>query len=100
MDSLVTVNSGCDSIVTRQLIVHPEFNTVVESATPLQICQGEPFTWTNHPTATHKVYVDGVRVTGAISTATAGTYTLMDSLETIYGCDSVVTRQLKVHTIE
>ena len=66
--------SGCDSIVTMNLIVNPTFN-VSESQT---ICQDElPYIW------------NGVTFTAA------GTQTA--TLETVNGCDSVVTMTLIVN---
>ena len=97
-DSLTTIH-GCDSVVTRTLIIHPEFNTVVEAGGDFEVCQNEPFAaWPGHPLS-GKVYMNGVRVTTAFSTATAGTFTLMDSLTTVHGCDSVVTRTLIIHPV-
>ena len=66
---------GCDSVVTMTLTLYPTYE-VTESRT---ICQSElPYTWN-----------------GKTFTA-AGTQTA--TLETVNGCDSVVTMTLTVHT--
>mgnify|MGYP001296483806 FL=1 len=74
IDSLISTG-GCDSIVYTDLLVH----TLVNYTNPQTICSGE-------------IYLIG----GNIYDST-GTY--IDSLNTQYGCDSVVTTNLTVLTI-
>jgi gliding motility-associated-like protein len=70
-DSLTSV-FGCDSVVTLALTVHPLYNdTIIDT-----ICANYPYTLNNF-------YAD-----------TTGLYT--DSLQSQYGCDSVVTLNLTV----
>ena len=71
-DSLQTIH-GCDSIWTLTLTVNPVYD-MTEEAT---ICQGTSYRW------------QGSDYT------TAGTY--HDSLQTIYGCDSILTLVLTVN---
>ena len=71
-DSLQTIH-GCDSIWTLTLTVNPAFN-MTEEAT---ICQGTTYSWQG------KTYT------------TAGMY--YDSLQTINGCDSILTLVLTVN---
>ena len=71
-DSLQTIH-GCDSIWTLTLTVNPAYN-MTEEAT---ICQGTSYRW------------QGSDYT------TAGTY--HDSLQTIHGCDSILTLVLTVN---
>jgi hypothetical protein len=70
--NLQTIN-GCDSIITTTLVVTPTFN-INESAS---ICQGTNYTLPN----------------GTI-VSTTGTYT--SNLQTINGCDSIITTDLTV----
>ena len=71
-DSLQTIH-GCDSIWTLTLTVNPAYN-MTEEAT---ICQGTTYSWHG------KTYT------------TAGTY--YDSLQTVHGCDSILTLVLTVN---
>ena len=71
-DTLQTVN-GCDSVVRLQLVVYPVYDTTIIAA----ICSGETYT------------ANGFNV------SVAGTYT--DTLQTINGCDSVVTLNLTIN---
>ncbi len=67
--------NGCDSIVNLTLIVHHiESSTVTE-----EICEGESFTFLG------------------IERDSTGTY--VDTLSSIYGCDSIVTLNLTVHPV-
>jgi len=73
-DILQTV-SGCDSVVVTELIVHPVYAPFV----PTEICNG-----------------DSIFLGGAFQT-TAGTF--IDSLQTINGCDSVITTTLIIRDV-
>ena len=64
---------GCDSVITLTLIVHPTFNTPISA----EICQGETYNFFGQ------------------SLNTAGTYNY--TLETVHGCDSVITLTLTVN---
>lgn len=72
-DSLQTA-SGCDSIIAIDLIVNPSFFNVLPD---VEICQGE-----------------SAMIFGNLET-TAGTYE--DTLQTVAGCDSVLSVDLIVH---
>ena len=72
--TLTSVN-GCDSIVTLSLNVNPIFNTELTAT----ICQGQVYT------------------ENGFNVSEAGTYT--QSLQTINGCDSIVTLTLNVNPI-
>jgi hypothetical protein len=72
--SLQTIN-GCDSIVTLTLNVNPVFNTELTAT----ICQGQVYT------------------ENGFNVSEAGTYT--QTLQTINGCDSIVTLTLNVNPI-
>lgn len=66
---------GCDSIVTLNLLVSPSFNSTVNKT----ICQGDTY------------------LLNAISYTVAGTYTA--NLQSIAGCDSIVTLNLTVNPV-
>lgn len=68
--------SGCDSIVTLNLTVHPVYNEVIQA----QICFGTSFRFMNQDLTEAGIYVD--------------------SLQTISGCDSIVTLNLMVDDIK
>ena len=72
--SLQTVN-GCDSIVTLTLTVNPIENTTLSAA----ICEGATYT------------------ENGFNVSEAGTYT--QNLQTINGCDSIVTLNLSVNPV-
>ncbi len=74
-DTLPAAN-GCDSIVMTTLTVNPEFSQTV----PAQICQG-----------------DSIFLEGEFQT-TAGTY--VDTFQTVNGCDSILTTNLTVDSIQ
>jgi len=74
-DTISTI-SGCDSIITTNLIIKPIKQTTLNSS----ICQGESFIIGTH------IYT------------TAGTY--KDTLTTYLGCDSIVTTNLVVNPIK
>jgi len=68
--------NGCDSIVTLDLTLNPTSNTpLIET-----ICEGESF------------------MVGSVTYTTPGNYT--NTLSNMYGCDSVVSLDLTVHTID
>lgn len=73
-DTLST-SSGCDSIITTNLIVNPVYDTAIRPV----ICQGQSFEVGNH------IYTV--------------TNTYIDSLSTIKGCDSIITTYLTVNSI-
>ena len=73
--NLQTVN-GCDSIVTLNLTVNPVENTNLTAA----ICEGTTYT------------------ENGFNVSEAGTYT--QTLQTINGCDSIVTLNLTVNPVE
>ncbi|MCD4834546.1 MAG: T9SS type A sorting domain-containing protein [Bacteroidales bacterium] len=68
--------SGCDSLVTLTLTVNPVYN-ITETA---EICNGNVYTW------------EGSNYTEA------GEY--IETLETVSGCDSVVTLTLTIFTVD
>ena len=72
--NLQTVN-GCDSIVTLNLIVNPVASTNLTAA----ICEGSSYS------------------ENSFNASEAGTYT--QNLQTINGCDSIVTLTLSVNTV-
>ncbi|HIP31638.1 MAG TPA: hypothetical protein EYG86_02635, partial [Crocinitomicaceae bacterium] len=74
-DTLVAA-TGCDSIVSQQLIVNPIYNSTLSNVT---ICQG-----------------DSALIFGNYHT-TAGIY--YDSLTTVNGCDSILSQTLNVSPI-
>jgi gliding motility-associated-like protein len=74
-DTLQTAN-GCDSIITTNLVVHTAYSNNVNAA----ICSGEIYTLPN-----------------GTNTALSGTYT--DTLQTVNGCDSIITTNLIVSSI-
>ena len=67
---------GCDSIVTLTLSINPVANTTLSAA----ICEGTTYT------------------ENGFNVSEAGTYT--QNLQTINGCDSIVTLNLTVNTVE
>ena len=73
--SLQTVN-GCDSIITLTLSVNPVANTTLSAA----ICEGTTYT------------------ENGFNVSEAGTYT--QNLQTVNGCDSIVTLTLSVNPVE
>ena len=73
--NLQTVN-GCDSIVTLTLTVNPVANTNLSAA----ICEGSAYT------------------ENGFNVSEAGTYT--QTLQTVNGCDSIVTLTLTVNPVE
>ena len=73
-DTLQTIN-GCDSVVTLTLTVNPEESTTLSAA----ICEGTTYT------------------ENGFNVSEAGTYT--QTLQTINGCDSVVTLTLTVNPV-
>ncbi|HLP20281.1 MAG TPA: gliding motility-associated C-terminal domain-containing protein, partial [Chitinophagales bacterium] len=72
IDTLLTAE-GCDSVITTNLTVHPVFNIAVDDT----ICQGDNYTLPD----------------GTVVNAT-NTYT--STLQTVFGCDSVITTNLFV----
>ena len=74
-DTLQTAN-GCDSIVTLNLTVNPVESTNLTAA----ICEGSAYT------------------ENGFNVSEAGTYT--QNLQTVNGCDSIVTLNLTVNTVE
>ena len=72
--NLQTIN-GCDSIVTLTLSVNPIENTTLSAA----ICEGTTYT------------------ENGFNASEAGTYT--QNLQTVNGCDSIVTLNLTVNTV-
>jgi len=75
-DTLTSVITGCDSIVTLNLTVNPIYDVVLNE----NICDGDSFPIGNN------------------SFSETGTYT--ETLTTINGCDSVVTLNLSVYPCE
>ncbi len=73
--NLQTIN-GCDSIITLNLTVNPVENTNLTAA----ICEGTTYT------------------ENGFNVSEAGTYT--QNLQTVNGCDSIVTLNLTVNTVE
>ena len=73
--SLPTAN-GCDSSFTLTLTVNPTFNTPVFA----EICQGESYLFSNQTLTESGVYYD--------------------TLQSINGCDSVITLTLDVHPVQ
>ena len=77
--TLQTVH-GCDSVITLTLTVNPTFNTPVAA----EICEGSSYSFFDQ------------------TLTTAGTYT--HTLQTVHGCDSVITLTLTVlpgtHNVE
>jgi hypothetical protein len=71
--TLQTLN-GCDSVVTMNLTVNPNYNQTVNQS----ICTGQSYTFNNQ------------------SYSSAGTYTA--NLQSVSGCDSIVTLNLTVST--
>ena len=69
-----TAANGCDSIITLHLTIHNSQVGTTESAT---ICYGETYSWNGN------------------TYTTLGSYT--DTLQNIYGCDSIVTLHLHVN---
>ena len=65
--------TGCDSVITLTLVVNPSFNTPVTA----EICEGETYSFFGQ------------------TLATAGTYT--HTLQSVHGCDSVITLTLTVN---
>ena len=77
IDTLSSAVTGCDSIVTLNLTVHPTLFTELTE----EICDGESFS------------------VGASTYSTSGNYA--DTLSSaVTGCDSIITLNLTVHPIE
>jgi gliding motility-associated-like protein len=74
IDTLIS-SSGCDSIITTTLTVNPIFSSVQTRS----ICQGESI------------------IVGTNSYNTTGTY--IDTLNTLSGCDSIITTNLTVRPV-
>ncbi len=74
--------SGCDSIYTLTLTVHPTYNKVEYAVT----CENEPYVWQGHP--------------NVVVPTTAGTYTLYDRLTTVNGCDSTIELRLTINEVK
>ena len=77
-------SQGCDSVVHLTYTIYP---TYLHSLTDT-ICKDSIYEWNTTDFAAGKVYENGHRVS-AITTSTAGTFTYIDSLQTIHGCDSI-----------
>ncbi len=75
-DTLVSIELGCDSIVETTLGIQPEYYSTLA---PVGICSG-----------------DSILVFGAYESA-AGIY--YDSLNTLFGCDSVFEQQVSVNPV-
>jgi len=75
IDTLTAVLTGCDSIVTLNLTVNPVYNIPIFDS----ICEGDFYDF-------HGQFL-----------TTTGTY--IDTLSTIYGCDSIVTLNLTVNPV-
>lgn len=75
IDSLQTVN-GCDSVWIQSLIVHEHKDTTLET---VNRCIG-----------------DSAVIFGSIQ-STSGTY--YDTLQTAYGCDSILSQELRIHEV-
>ena len=75
-DSLITTNTGCDSIIITNLSVNPSYNYVVNKT----ICQGQTY-----QTGTHFYTIAGIYI---------------DTLTTYKGCDSIITTNLIVNPIQ
>jgi len=74
-DTIPTI-SGCDSIITTNLIINPITQTTLNTI----ICQGDTF------------------IVGSHYYTTTGTYT--DTLTTYLGCDSIITTNLTLNSIQ
>ncbi|MCQ2329232.1 MAG: IgGFc-binding protein [Paludibacteraceae bacterium] len=76
IDDKMITNSGCDSIYELTLFVHPKYyiNDV------MHVCEGDTVQYLSHT-------ID----------YPAGQYVLIDTLSTVYGCDSVVQMMVYVH---
>ena len=81
---------GCDSIIEIVAHIHPRWN-FIESE---MVMQGAPYIWVGHEGHTYMLE-DGTTTT-TIPTLNRGCYTIYDSLQTVYGCDSVFTLHLCV----
>ena len=75
-NSTLTSVSGCDSVITTNLIVNPVYASTVNS----QICSGGNYVLPN-----------------GTSVSAAGTYT--STLTSVSGCDSVITTNLSVNSV-
>ncbi len=74
-DTLQTVN-GCDSIITLLLIVNPVFE---KDTLYVTICEGESYTFKSEEFTVSGIY--------------------QDTLQTVFGCDSIITLNLTVTPI-
>ncbi len=72
----LVASTGCDSVITLNLLVHELMFTTIDA----EICMGENYDF------------NGDLIN------TAGTF--VDTLSTIYGCDSIVTLNLIVHPVD
>ena len=72
----LTTNTGCDSIITTNLIVNPFQQTTLN---PI-ICQGEIYNVGTHTYTSNGIYID--------------------SLTTYLGCDSIITTNLLVNPVQ
>ena len=82
LDMSTTSSFGCDSIVQLQATIHSNFLSTEYDT----VFQYQPYTWKKHEE--NAVYVNGTKTT-TISTQTDGNFTIIDSLNTQYGCDSI-----------
>lgn len=78
VDSLVAVN-GCDSLIEYNVTVHPVFYQKESVA----LCVGDPFVWRGHSFAGFP----------------SGRYQMVDSLVSVYGCDSVYALQVIISPV-
>ena len=77
-DSMLTVR-GCDSIVSVNLIVHPSYRGTQQANS----CENRSFVWEGHNRTFENLLV--------------GSYSVIDTLNTLTGCDSIVILNLAVH---
>ena len=77
-EQTLTNASGCDSVVTLTLTVNPSY----ELTDSHELCQGETYEWQGHTYGTE-----------------AGEFTVMETLQTVNGCDSVVTMTVTVNPL-
>lgn len=68
---------GCDSIITTNVVLYPDYNQTVNA----DICSGESYTFPNGTTVTN--------ITANISQT--------DNLTTVNGCDSIIITNITVH---
>ena len=82
-DTIPSVES-CDSVIHLVYTIYPTYHHEMTDT----ICKDSLYTWNEADFRDGHVYLNGQPVS-AISTATAGTYTYVDSLLTEHGCDSI-----------